>query len=150
IVLFSKGCPSPLLAALCAVAAAAPAQATGLAAGDNPLRAGRMRPPPLQARRGQPPLARAIRQLSPLRAPRCGRLSPLQAGSSPPCPQAPPLRAAAPVGGRPLRAGLGRGSLAVYGGWPWLAAPPPRCLHYENTKRTRRMILRDTISSHAV
>ncbi|RWW10112.1 hypothetical protein GW17_00026361 [Ensete ventricosum] len=130
IILFSKGCPSPLLVALCAivVVAVAPAQAAaplastprvaapcGLAMGGSPLRAGHW----------QPPLAHAILQPAPLRTPRCGRLPPLQAGHSPLCPQVPPLRVAAPVDGRPLRVGLGRG-LAVGGracmgvgrGWP--------------------------------
>ncbi|RZS00279.1 hypothetical protein BHM03_00029940 [Ensete ventricosum] len=40
----------------------------------------------------------------------------------------------------------GRGWPTLHGGWPWLAAPPPCCLRWENTARTRRTILRDTIS----
>ncbi|RWV91225.1 hypothetical protein BHE74_00003428 [Ensete ventricosum] len=51
IILFSKGCPSPLFAPLCAAAAFAPAQAAGLAA-CGPLAAAL-----LQARRGRQLLA---------------------------------------------------------------------------------------------
>ncbi|RRT65958.1 hypothetical protein B296_00020323 [Ensete ventricosum] len=50
--------------------------------------------------------------------------------------------------GLPCRLALGR-DLAV-GSWPSLAAPPPHCLHYKNTTRTHRTILRDLISSYAV
>ncbi|RRT40416.1 hypothetical protein B296_00014816 [Ensete ventricosum] len=68
------------------------------------------------------------------------RWPPFRAGpsrsQSPPC-RAPWLRP-------------GRGWLALHGGWPWLAAPPPRCLRCENIARTRRTILCDSISSHAV
>ncbi|RZR75140.1 hypothetical protein BHM03_00050176 [Ensete ventricosum] len=72
------------------------------------------------------------------------------------------LRAAAPAGGRPCRgpglcrpppcrralaiAGLAVGGILAWGlvvagrpcmgGWPWLAAPPARCLHCENAART--------------
>ncbi|RRT42962.1 hypothetical protein B296_00008797 [Ensete ventricosum] len=38
---------------------------------------------------------------------------------------------------------------ALHVGWPWLA-PPPYYLRYKNAARTHRMILRDSISSHAV
>ncbi|RZR72059.1 hypothetical protein BHM03_00010138 [Ensete ventricosum] len=45
----------------------------------------------------------------------------------------------------------GHGWPTLHGGWPWLATPPPtRCLRCENTARTRRTILRDSISSHIV
>ncbi|RWV88488.1 hypothetical protein GW17_00049417 [Ensete ventricosum] len=63
----------------------------------------------------------------------------------------PPLRVAAPMSGAGLpyrlRAGPGRsrpptckgpwpwpgrGWLALQGGWPWLATPPPHYLRYEN------------------
>ncbi|RRT31478.1 hypothetical protein B296_00058587, partial [Ensete ventricosum] len=41
------------------------------------------------------------------------------------------------VAGRPLAGGLGRsrpgrGWSTLHGGWPWLAAPPPCCLHCKN------------------
>ncbi|RWW02372.1 hypothetical protein GW17_00034543 [Ensete ventricosum] len=97
----------------------------------------------------------------PLAVAPCGRAAgsrPLQAGRSRSCPRA----VAALAGGRPLRATAPTGDRPFAGG-PWLqsvaplqvnglcsTAPPPRCLHCENAARTRRMILRDTISSHAV
>ncbi|RWV82100.1 hypothetical protein GW17_00056430 [Ensete ventricosum] len=39
------------------------------------------------------------------------------------------------MGGQPYM-GAGSGWSALHGGWPWLAAPPPRCLHCENILRT--------------
>ncbi|RWW15774.1 hypothetical protein GW17_00020370 [Ensete ventricosum] len=114
IILFSKGCPSPLLAPLYVVVAAL-VQAAGLAVG-GPLAA-----VPLQARRGQSPLA-VGRWRSPL------------AGT----PQATAPCRLATVGrarGRllPMRVAA---PLQVAGPCP--AAPPPRCLRCENTARTRR------------
>ncbi|RWV79988.1 hypothetical protein GW17_00058801, partial [Ensete ventricosum] len=61
IILFSKGCPSPLFAPLFAVVAATPAQATGLAVG------GLLAAASLQAHRGQPPPCRRTAGSRPLR-----------------------------------------------------------------------------------
>ncbi|RRT31479.1 hypothetical protein B296_00058074 [Ensete ventricosum] len=100
IILFSKGCPSPLLAALCVTAAAALAQAVapyGLVAGDRP------------------PYRRTALQPAPLRASHYGRLSPLWAGRNSPCPQVPPRRAVAPMGAP--------SGLAFAATWPLLVGP---------------------------
>ncbi|RWW79578.1 hypothetical protein BHE74_00012125 [Ensete ventricosum] len=51
------------------------------------------------------------------------------------------------VGGHPYR-GRGHGRPPLQVAWPWLAAPP-LYVHYKNIARTRRMILRNSISSHA-
>ncbi|RWV80427.1 hypothetical protein GW17_00058304 [Ensete ventricosum] len=59
--------PYPLLAPLCAVAAAAPAQAVGLAAG------GSLAVAPLQARYRQPPLAAWLLAVAPCRLAAAGR-----------------------------------------------------------------------------
>ncbi|RZS01292.1 hypothetical protein BHM03_00031133 [Ensete ventricosum] len=105
----------------------------------------------------------------PLRASHCKWLCPqvalLPAGAAPAscCPyvRQPPLAGAVglPFGlalaaaSRPLTGPWprpGRGWPALHGSWPWLVAPPPHCLRCENAARTRRTILRDIISSHAV
>ncbi|RWV82801.1 hypothetical protein GW17_00055664 [Ensete ventricosum] len=64
-------------------------------------------------------------------------------GWLPPC-RGPWLQSAAPCS-QP-----GRGWPALHVSWPWVATPPPRCLRCENVARTRRTILRDSISSHVV
>ncbi|RRT32393.1 hypothetical protein B296_00034247 [Ensete ventricosum] len=90
IILFSKGCPSPLFAPLCTVVTAAPTQAAWLAAGE-PLAAA-----PLQARRGQPPLVAWSLAIAPYSLAVSG--SPLPVGHSWSCPRV----AAAPAGGHPV------------------------------------------------
>ncbi|RRT47996.1 hypothetical protein B296_00013064 [Ensete ventricosum] len=44
----------------------------------------------------------------------------------------------------------GHGRSPLKRAWPWPVAPFPHCLHYENATRIRRMIVRDSISSHAI
>ncbi|RZS19090.1 hypothetical protein BHM03_00051438 [Ensete ventricosum] len=90
IILFSKGCPSPLFAPLCTVVAAAPTQAAWLVA-SGPLAAA-----PLQARHGQPPHVAWSLAIAPCSLAASG--SPLPAGHSWSCPRV----AAAPVGGHPV------------------------------------------------
>ncbi|RWW00144.1 hypothetical protein GW17_00036907 [Ensete ventricosum] len=115
---FPKGCPSPLLAVVCATAVIAPSQAAapcGLLAGGRTCcrRAAGSR---LRAGHWRSPFACTTLQPAPLRATRYGRLPPLglaiarRAHSRRPCVLL-PLWVAAPCG-------LG---LAV--AWPWVAGP---------------------------
>ncbi|RZS15485.1 hypothetical protein BHM03_00047322, partial [Ensete ventricosum] len=104
------------------------------------------------------PLLRAIAPASDASLP-CGllplRAAPASLAGCCPCERRrPPLRAGPGRSRPPPCRGPwprpGRGWPALYRGWPWLAAPPPRFLHYENTTRTCRTILRDSISSHVI
>ncbi|RZR99484.1 hypothetical protein BHM03_00029038 [Ensete ventricosum] len=147
IVIFSKGFPNssfPLCAAVVAVAAAPTQAAVALARWQPPCQGATTR------------AAGGIPMWAPTTGPLCGHRA-----ASDYRPYG--LAAVGRARGRlsPLRASLAslsgwpwprpsREWSALHGGWSWLAAPPPRCLRYENAARTRRTILCDTISSHAV
>ncbi|RZS26385.1 hypothetical protein BHM03_00059716, partial [Ensete ventricosum] len=51
--------------------------------------------------------------------------------------------------GRPCK-GLDHGQPPLQRAWPWPATLFPRCLRYKNIARTRRTVLHNAISSHAV
>ncbi|RWV97169.1 hypothetical protein GW17_00040061 [Ensete ventricosum] len=70
-----------------------------------------------------------------------------------------PLQGALAMAGHPLAGGLGRSRLLLttglaVGGRPYMGAgrgwPPLLLVACENAARTRKMILRDSISSHAI
>ncbi|RRT35924.1 hypothetical protein B296_00014382 [Ensete ventricosum] len=108
-----------------------PLLAIGLVAGCSPLRAPSNRPP----------FACATLQVTMPAGGYCPhRRCPLRAGPS--HSQPPPYRGPWP---RPSR-----GWPALHGSWPWLATPPPHCLRCEIVARSRRTILHNSFSSHAV
>ncbi|RWV93825.1 hypothetical protein GW17_00043688 [Ensete ventricosum] len=140
IILFPKGCPNPSfpLCTVVAVAATAPAKAVAaLAYWQSPYQgaatpaAGVAAPADYRTGRGWQPLAGTLQSA------RRRRWPPFRAGPGHNQPS-------------PCRGPWPRGWLALHRGCPWLAAPPPRYLRCENIARTRRTILRGTISSHVV
>ncbi|RRT31423.1 hypothetical protein B296_00057727 [Ensete ventricosum] len=123
IIIFSKGCPSPLLAPSVS----------------PPLLLLRRRRLPFTVD-SRPAKGRPHLRLAPCSQPPCER----RAASG-----CRPLRTAAPGGdSRPLRAGPSRNRSPTYGGgrgwptlhgdWLWLVTPPPCYLRCGNTARTRR------------
>ncbi|RWW04679.1 hypothetical protein GW17_00032073 [Ensete ventricosum] len=78
-------------------------------------------------------------------------------GWQPPCQGAATIavNVVAPAGdragrGRDCPRSLGRNQSPLQRTWPWSATPFPCYFHCENVARTRRTILRDSISSHVV
>ncbi|RWW87440.1 hypothetical protein BHE74_00003734 [Ensete ventricosum] len=109
---------------------AAPAQATGT----TPLQAGRGWALPLWPRREQLTLAAWPRAgAGPTALPRASHCKR-------PCPQPTvPYAGALAAASRPFAGGLDHSRSPLQEAWPWLAAhPPPHCVCYENTTRTRR------------